>query len=1518
MPVDVFYDELLTFLEGREARLLSWGFYDVSFRTAEVEVGIAAEAPASLRSLWESRHRLGESLAQHFGLMTDAGLLHRVEDGGDRFRTRFAEGVRLIARLRQMFRANQWATAPTLVADVKLHLKPRRYPRQDQPATACWSDLEPDAPRLALQRDLFHALARNRDGSPLAFAGFQRRTFFQIFRAYGRDPLSGSIVSAGTGAGKTKAFYVPALLRVAAEIDQTPFTKVLAIYPRNVLLADQLREAISEAEKLRPVLQAQGLRLIRIGALLGQTPWLSSFDQTYGRQSGATRWHGWDPTIGGYRIPFLRSPERPALDLVWRDVDRRAGRSVLYPADGGTTPHVEQGTLAFTRDELLREPPDILFLSAEMLNREMGNPAWERVLGLRQPPERTPRLLLLDEVHTYEGAAGAQIAWILRRWRYWARPRTLHIVGLSATLRQAPKHLSQVAGLSVERVEQFEPLENELESEAQEYNLAVKGDAGSGANLLSTTIQCGMLLTRLLTPLRRPPAPPSQALRPEDFYGSKVFGFTDNIDVINRWLSDMIDAERNRQLAVLRLHPQHRNPPVLLPQTQLRQMDAAGQIWELPRRLGHDLTRPLGLGRCSSQDPGLDADKELTIATSALEVGFDDPDVGAMLQHKSPISLASFVQRKGRAGRRRGTRPWAVVVLADYGRDRWDFQQVERLFEPQIEELRLPSANPYVLRIQACYFLLDWLGRRLGSVGRDGPFAYLRRATTPAFHQRAARVLGELLSRGPAWHDFRRQLGRCLRAPLDALGRRLSDAEIESILWEAPRPLLREVVPTLLRKLEAGWTFADPRLEAQVEDSAYRQPLPDFLPRASFADLDVSEVAIRLPGAEARDEFLTVGHAMYETCPGRVSKRFAMRPGERGYWHPFSPNLIGGEARASVHELFPDSLALGEISGLRAYQPQRASIVPRDPTVRDSSYASWEWESFFRAEGPGRTLPLPGASAWGDVFASVEAFLHQDCGSIEVTRLARGCRYEIIPDQGQPRRGRLRLVRSDDRGEVPEAVGFRQTVDGLRIRLRPEHLGSLPPLPAEVFARFLPDYYLHLLQESPLLQERAGAFRIEWLWQTSLAMLTATALRHRCTLPDAQQRLDNVRSAAADKVLRTIFRSRGIDPNGVVLVGRQQREIRGLWDDPDVRAEMARCEEVLWRDPDDAFRHWVRGRYVATLAHALRSAVASRRDDIAEDDLSADVAWEGPDEAVIYVTEQSSGGLGQVEQIWERLVQEPSQLFEGLEYALSHCPRCENTAHILGVVAHSRARRLARAFQEVRRARDMTSMEASRERLRRALRRSGFSADRAHVVSLLVRVLRPGSSVQTDTLLHGLNRMWRRVEHTLGLSVDLRVFAYHCVEHRRVRTRLRDTLRMVGPGQRSSRPQLYALVQQMLLLDCQDSCPECLDQPNKYARPFKPSRALARHFIGFGGTDLLVEDPSSDWITSVRAALRQQGALRLRVTATARLDVVARLPEIIAEEIEVDYLFLPVRLRRVDRLGTDWLITLDLKDGIHA
>ena len=59
---------------------------------------------------------------------------------------------------------------------------------------------------------------------------------------------------------------------VVGEIDRQPFTKVISIYPRNVLLVDQLREGISESLKIYKTLTDKNKRPITFGALIGDTP----------------------------------------------------------------------------------------------------------------------------------------------------------------------------------------------------------------------------------------------------------------------------------------------------------------------------------------------------------------------------------------------------------------------------------------------------------------------------------------------------------------------------------------------------------------------------------------------------------------------------------------------------------------------------------------------------------------------------------------------------------------------------------------------------------------------------------------------------------------------------------------------------------------------------------------------------------------------------------------------------------------------------------------------------------------------------------------------------------------------------------------------------------------------------------------------------------------------------------------------------------------------------------------------
>ena len=1157
--MEAFPSRFLTFLETREQRLLSWGFYDVSFTIGEIDSLLQNEGEARLKSQWQELVDDGWSMADFVDEMSRANLLHAVDSSQNRFRTRFAETVRLTARLKQMFNEDQLATGPNLVSDIKLHLKPRKYPKRDQPAYECWESMKEHAARPDYQQQLFEKLSSSPTGQEFSFSEFQKRSFSHILSKYNSPGVSGSVVCAGTGAGKTKGFYVPAILGAAAELGEKPFTKIVAIYPRNVLLADQFREALSEVLKLNQTLTAQGSRPFRLGALLGSTPYKNWFDSEGGNTKLVEKYAGWRSrgNSGDFVVPFLRSPLDADSELVWRESDRKAGRNCLYRADGNSsTPDVPDGMLALTREELMDSPPDILFLSLEMLNRELGNPKWSKTFGIRER-NFAPRLLLLDEVHSYEGIQGAQVAWVLRRWRHATKGRKLHVVGLSATLKQAPDHLARVAGVQSSEVVEFGPNDEELEEESIEYNIVVKGDPASGTSLLSTSIQCGMLLARCLTPANYIPNTYDLGVEPHRLFTKKVFGFTDNLDVVNRWLSDMTDAER-RRLARFRLHPAHqRNRTDPKPSTaELNRRQQLGQIWDLPRRLGFDLSRSLRIGRCSSQDPGLASNDDLVIATSSLEVGFDDPQVGAVMQHKRPISIASFIQRKGRAGRTRGSRPWTMVVLSDYGGDRFAFQQAERLFEPELDELNLPYQNQYVLRIQATFFLIDWLGRR---VGKDAPFNYLRRpagdySPTKAAQDRTREILEDFLNQGVEWKAFRKEALRLFGGPLCGPYKWLSESQVDSLFWELPRPLLRQVVPCLLRKLEQEWQFADPREGARVENQRISYPLPEFLPSATFAELDVTETRISFLPDHNRskdDEFLDVSQVLNESCPGRASKRFSTGARDRGYWHEHSMNLVNGANAVAARTLYPSSLDLGTFGGVRVFQP--VSVVESNcpPDVNDSSYGSWNWKNSFRPFGNGYDVPIFSIAPWKDVFESATAFLHRDQSGVDVTRFANSFDFEIRNQRGEQTIGTCDLLGTAEAEEKtwPEGVGFHRRVDGIQIKLILAHLREAPKIPEQLMARFRSDYYLHVLKTSDAFPPEVNTFLREWIWQTSLAMLTATALHNNITLEEAQQRLEGRRLDSANRVIEAIFHVR--DPNLESQEGRLIENIRAIWANED-------------------------------------------------------------------------------------------------------------------------------------------------------------------------------------------------------------------------------------------------------------------------------------------------------------------------------------------------------------------------------
>ena len=203
-----------------------------------------------------------------FQALKETQLLFEFELGDceKRYRTRMAETLRLIVRLKQLFKEEGWEHRPDLVSDYRLMVRPRAFPKRTIAPTSIQSDQ-----LTAIQNALLACLtAQNWD-----LARFQQQSTERILAKAERD--TGTIVCAGTGSGKTLAFYLPAYLKAIDSIAQakpdTQEVRLVSIYPRNELLKDQASNAVKDIYQwVNPVLAQNGKRNMTVGVLYGDTP----------------------------------------------------------------------------------------------------------------------------------------------------------------------------------------------------------------------------------------------------------------------------------------------------------------------------------------------------------------------------------------------------------------------------------------------------------------------------------------------------------------------------------------------------------------------------------------------------------------------------------------------------------------------------------------------------------------------------------------------------------------------------------------------------------------------------------------------------------------------------------------------------------------------------------------------------------------------------------------------------------------------------------------------------------------------------------------------------------------------------------------------------------------------------------------------------------------------------------------------------------------------------------------------
>ena len=188
-PPESQVDSLLESVEQREMRSLRWGYVDGSLSQDEIDslardiTGGAATDPVELVEWMVERCLLFESS----------------DDGGYRYRSRFAEGVRLLTRLKQLMPGRPWMAAPDLVSDYRIDARPRRVPRRDVDIQDAIRELESVRRWDDQRRSIAEAVIGSR-----RLSGFQLRAAQAILRPAQQDV--GTVLTAGTGTGTTLAF----------------------------------------------------------------------------------------------------------------------------------------------------------------------------------------------------------------------------------------------------------------------------------------------------------------------------------------------------------------------------------------------------------------------------------------------------------------------------------------------------------------------------------------------------------------------------------------------------------------------------------------------------------------------------------------------------------------------------------------------------------------------------------------------------------------------------------------------------------------------------------------------------------------------------------------------------------------------------------------------------------------------------------------------------------------------------------------------------------------------------------------------------------------------------------------------------------------------------------------------------------------------------------------------------------------------------------------------------------------
>ena len=226
----------------------------------------------------------------------------------------------------------------------------------------------------------------------------------KVFASLSSGEKRHAIICSGTGSGKTESFLMPVIDGIVRDKLANPGRKgirALILYPMNALVEDQIR-------------RIRGIIHELVKETYGDSPLPPSAVPTFGSFTGRLE-HRYikdeddaeelfDPCLAVRKL--VDENGRLALE---RNVSDEGLASL-----GAAVDVKERGEFR-DREDYSDGGPDILITNTSMLQRLLLRPDMDCLFRPYADDASTWKYIVLDEAHSYTGASGTEIAWLVRR-----------------------------------------------------------------------------------------------------------------------------------------------------------------------------------------------------------------------------------------------------------------------------------------------------------------------------------------------------------------------------------------------------------------------------------------------------------------------------------------------------------------------------------------------------------------------------------------------------------------------------------------------------------------------------------------------------------------------------------------------------------------------------------------------------------------------------------------------------------------------------------------------------------------------------------------------------------------------------------------------------------------------------------------------------------------------------------------------------------------------------------------------